>query len=520
MRPPRQVATPVAITAALGIAFLIWAPPSTDLAAQTYRADLFADQGPTVWSNAWYSGFHVPGYSLVYPPVAALLGVRTVGVLAAVAASLAFTLIARRRFGDLWLAGSVAFAIGVGAWLVTGRITFLLGVAVGLWAVFAAERGRLGVAAVLAALTPAASPVAGVFAAIAGVAIWLAGERRPGFALAVPAAAATALIALAFPTPGEQPFSTGAFLAVLALGAGGLLLIPREHPALRIGVVLYTALAVAVFVVPTPIGNNVNRLGALVAAPVALLVLRRRWPATLIALVCLPLLYWQLNAPVRDALKARDDPASERAFFEPLVAQLDRVTGDGPVRVHVPPTENRWEAVYVGETYPLARGWLRQLESEDFDLFRDGGLDAESYRAWLDDHAIAYVAVPDADRDYMAEDEVELIEGGLPYLRDVWTSPDWRLYEVHGGGELVAGEGAELVELTTESFRLRADTPGTYLVRVHWTAYWEPEGAPACLERNEDWTRVEVEAPGEVAVDSDFSLAGVLGRDRVCSESG
>lgn len=78
MRPPRQVATPVAITAALGIAYLIWAPPSTDLAAQTYRADLFADQGPTVWSNAWYSGFHIPGYSLLYPPVAALLGVRTV----------------------------------------------------------------------------------------------------------------------------------------------------------------------------------------------------------------------------------------------------------------------------------------------------------------------------------------------------------------------------------------------------------------------------------------------------------
>jgi hypothetical protein len=517
MSPSSRVAIPVAITAALGVAYLIWGPPSTDLAAQTYRADLFSDHGFTVWSNAWYDGFHVPGYSLLYPPLAALLGVRTVGVIAAVAASLAFSLIARRRFPDRWGAGAIAFAVGVGAWLVTGRITFLLGVAVGLWAVVAAERGRLGIAALLAALTPAASPVAGVFTAVAGAATWFSGVRRPGAALAIPAAAATAVIALAFPTPGEQPFSTGAFIAVLALGAGALVLIPREHPALRAGVVIYTALAVAVFVIPTPIGNNVNRLGALVAAPVALLVLRGRRSGALVALVCLPLLYWQFNAPVRDALKAGGDPTSERAFFEPLLARLDLLTGDGPFRVHVPPTQNRWEAVYVAESYPLARGWLRQLESEDFDQFRDGGLDSASYRTWLEGHGIAYVAVPDADLDYMAEDEVELIDGGLPYLKELWANGDWRLYAVRGSGELVVGDGAEVAELDTEGFVLQAATPGSYLVRVHWTGYWEPERGSACVERAGDWTRVDVEAAGEVDVRAAFSLAGALRRDRICS---
>lgn len=512
-----MAAIPVAITAALGAAYLIWAPPSTDLAAQTFRADLFADHGFTVWSNAWYSGFHVPGYSLVYPPLAALLDVRLVGVLAAVAASAAFALLSRGRFPKLWLVGSGAFAIGVGAWLWTGRITFMLGVATGLWALHAADRGRLGTAAALAAVTPAASPVAGVFTAVAGAAIWLAGGRRPGAALAVPAAAATGIIALVFPTAGEQPFSAGAFVAVLVLAAAAYALVPREHHALRLGVAVYTALAIAVFVIPTPIGNNVNRLAALVAAPIALLVLPGRRGMALVALVCVPLLYWQLNAPVRDAFKAGGDPAAERSYYEPLLAALDRRATQKPVRIHVPPTQNRWEAVYVGESYPLARGWLRQLESEDFDLFRDGGLDAASYRRWLDDHGVAYVAVADAELDYMAEDEVELIEDGISYLDQVWANSDWRLFAVRGGGELVDGAGAEVVELDAEGFRLRAEAPGDYVVRVHWTGYWEPSGVAACLERAGDWTRVEMEQPGELDVAARFSLAGMLGRERVCS---
>jgi predicted GNAT family N-acyltransferase len=50
---------------ALAIVYLIWAPPSADLAAQTFRTDLFEAHGFEVWSNAWYGGLHLPGYSLL-----------------------------------------------------------------------------------------------------------------------------------------------------------------------------------------------------------------------------------------------------------------------------------------------------------------------------------------------------------------------------------------------------------------------------------------------------------------------
>ena len=103
------------------------------------------------------------------------------------------------------------------------------------------------------------------------------------------------------------------------------------------------------------------------------LVLWPRGRLVALAVVALPLLYWQLVAPVRDVRKAAGDPSTERAFYEPLLAELERLDAtEGPFRVEIPPTQNRWEADYVARDFPLARGWLRQLESDDFDLFTDG----------------------------------------------------------------------------------------------------------------------------------------------------
>ena len=75
------------------------------------------------------------------------------------------------------------------------------------------------------------------------------------------------------------------------------------------------------------------------------------------------------------------------------------------IRVEIPPTRSRWESVYVAESIPLARGWLRQMESPDFDLFTDGNLTAAAYAKWLRAHGVDYVAVPDADRSTLKRPE-------------------------------------------------------------------------------------------------------------------
>jgi hypothetical protein len=484
------------LAAALAAVYLVWAPSSQDLAAATFRADLFSDHGFTVWNNAWYSGHYLYSYSVIYPPLGALLGPRLAGALAVVAGAGLFALLARRRFGAAALVPSLWFAAGLASWLLTGRVPFLLAVPLGLAALLAADGSHPIAVAVAAALASLASPVAGLFVALAGASIWLAGEARRGIALVVGALLPIAVLNLAFPTGGLEPFVFSAFVAIPLLAAVVLWLVPAEYRALRIGAVLYALLALALFVIDNPLGGNVTRLGALFAGPVLALVLwsRGRW---VVLAVAIPLLYWQLIPAVRDWHKADGDPSTELSYFRPLLDQLGDLAADGKsFRVEIPPTKNRWEAAYVARDYPIARGWLRQLESDDLELFTDGALTAEAYYEWLREHAVSYVAVADARLDYLAEDEVALIDSGLDYLVEVWSSDDWRLYRVEGAQEW--GLGALGVEDGgPDGFAVHAGEPGTYPTSINWSHYWSVTAGDACLVDDDGKTVVESHAPDQ-----------------------
>ena len=506
------------------IAYLILRPASADLAAQTFRSDLFASHGFLLWNNNWYSGHYLPGYSVLFPPLGAALGPRLVGALAVVTAAGLFGLLARYRHGDRSLLAILWFGAGTATELLSGRITFALGLAIGLGALLALQRGRALLAGALALLTGFASPVAGLFAALAGVAVFLAGNRRGGAAVAVGAAASIAALSLAFPAGGDEPFTFTAFIPVPLFALVALLLVPPEERALRWGVAVYALVSIVAFVVANPVGGNLARLGALAAGPVLALGLAGRRPVAL-AVLALPLLYWQWVAPVRDLSEATGDPSVHSSYYQPLLAQLELRTGGRPVRVEIPPTRNRWEAAYVAPRFPLARGWLRQLEYGDIDLFTNGNLTAAAYRSWLDQRGVSYVAVADAEPDYLSIDEEALIRGGLPYLRPVWSDQHWRLYRVKRSPGLVSragdfpgpgGRRDRLTALGPASFTLSTRDSGPFLVRIHYTRYWTVTAGNACVERDGEWTGVTVRNPGTVTVVARFSLEGLLG-NRQCS---
>jgi hypothetical protein len=497
MRGQRLLHTSTLVAAAIAVAYLILGARSQDLAAATFRADLFADHGFVIWNNAWYSGHYVLSYSVLYPPLGALLGPRLVGSIAAVAAAAVFAVLAQRRYGERAWFGALWFAAAVSAWLFTGRMPFLLAVPFALAAFLPRSgTGPLVLAAALAALSSLASPVAGLFASIGGIALALAGERVRGLAITGGAVVPIAVLNLAFPTGGEEPFVFSAFIAIPILAAAVIWLVPPEQRALRIGALLYALLALIVFVVPNAVGGNVTRLGALLAGPVLAMAL---WPRgrLVVAAVSIPLLYWQLIAPVRDVHKAAGDPATERVYFEPLNVELDRIGSDGlAFRTEIPPTKNRWEAEYVAPEHPIVRGWLRQLESDDFDLFTKGDLTAAAYRSWLNEHGVSYVAVADAQLDYLADDEVALIDGGLDYLKPVWSSEHWRLYRVDGGPGL-AGDGIDSVG--PDEVDLSLDGARTETIPVNWSRYWSVNSGDACVSEGDDGeTVVEARSPGPV----------------------
>jgi hypothetical protein len=501
-------AMPALIAAGLAAAYLLLRPPSADLAAHTFRAWLFDAVGFTVWNGQWFGGHHVPGFSILFPPLAALLGPRVVAALTCVVSAVLFERLARERFGERARLGAAWFGAATATNLFTGRLTFALGVAVGLGALLAHQRRRGVLAALLAAACPLASPVAGLFLVLAGVAHYVGARRRGALVLAAVALGSDLLLQVAFPENGIEPFVFSAFWPVPAFCAALLVLAPREERTFRAGAALYAVAALAAFALETPMGGNVTRLGTLFGGPVLALVLWRRRSAAL-AVLALPLLYWQWYPPVRDLGTAAGDPAIESAYYAPLNRYLGGHATPG-VRVEIPLTRNHWENVWVARRFPLARGWERQLDVKLDRLFYEPRLDPARYRAWLDGLAVAYVAVPDARLDYTGIPEARLVRAGLPYLRPVWRSRHWRVYGVEAP-LAPASPPARVVSMSPDAFAVRTSRAGAVLVRVRHTPYWQVTDGDACVKAGSDGlTRLVVRRPGYVRVAARFSLGRLL----------
>jgi hypothetical protein len=83
----------VVAAAILAVVYLILEPSTVDLAAQTFRADLFDANGFLLWNNYWYAGHYLLTYSVLFPPLGAWLGPRLVGAIAVVACAALFAAI-------------------------------------------------------------------------------------------------------------------------------------------------------------------------------------------------------------------------------------------------------------------------------------------------------------------------------------------------------------------------------------------------------------------------------------------
>jgi hypothetical protein len=522
--------------AALAIAYLIVAPPAADLAAAAYRAQLFSRAGFTLWDNGWYSGHYLLGYSLLSPMLSAILGVRTLLALSTVLATVLFAGIARNAFGArAGMAAAVWFALSMSGEMLSGRVPYELGLVIALGALLAFQRRRMLPAFLGAFCTGLASPVAAAFLALAALAVvlaalWARGAHHQrtrtvsnGIALAACAVIAPLAFAVVFPEGGYEPFAPSAFWPELAgVVIVGLIIAPGWR-TLRLGLGLYAVALCLAYALHTPVGGNAARLGALLAGPVVAGVFWDRRPKLLV--VAAPvLLYWALVTPLRDLVAISGQPSLSAYYYAPLAEELHRLTDDAPVRVEVPLTKTHSEAEFLAQAggqndtsrIALARGWDRQLDTRYAALFYGRKLKASAYRAWLDANGVTYVALPDASLDDAGRAEAALIVAGLPYLREVWRSAHWRLFAVAGSPGLASGE-ARLSGWSADSFTLAVPHAGVYLVRLHYSPYWELEAGHGCVQAARDgWTAVDTDAAGIAHVTMVFSLARVFDQGARC----
>ena len=518
---PPIVRVAVAVTAVASVVIVAAGVRGADYPAQVFRVRLFQQAGFTLWNSTWYAGHYTVGYSILFPPLAAWLGIATVAIASSVAGVAAFAALVRPLYGRAAAWATAWFVVATIVNLVIGRLTFGLGAAFGVASVLAMQRRKSALAVVLALLTTLGSPVAGVFVAIAATAVaidrWLDGDRRARssrlrVALLMSAAALVPILAIsaAFRATGYFPFRGGHFVGSLAAGFGLAALLPRRQRAVRIGAALFALAAIPVFFVANPLGGNMVRLPTMLTWPLlagALWLPHRR----LVLTAAIPLGIWLL-VPVIPPLTAYGNADGNHSYYEPLVDYVENTPG-APGRIEIPFTEDHWEAAYVAPDLPLARGWERQVDLSENRLFYDGSLSAATYRAWVLDKAVRWIAVPDAEFDHGGAAEAALVRSGdLEWLRPVWHDQHWQLFEVIGANPIVEPPG-RLVEARPDGMTIVIDRPGTVLVRERYTPFWTVDGAGTCVsESSSGWTVIEATRAGRVELRAALSFGAVLGR--------
>ena len=530
----------VALSFVLALFMVIWSPPVGDLAAQVFRTELFERAGMAIWNGSWYGGHYTLTYSVLFPPLAALLGPQLVGLLSVVSSSYLFDRIVRDRWGVAARWATLWFAAGVVTLLADGQLTFALGAAFALASLRCLQLGRGTLAIAAAAACALASPVAGAF--LAGVVLVGSLERGGRLNRVALGAAALALLLtvapnLAFPEPGQFPFVFSSFIAIPFWCVGALILTDgarAEERQLRRVIVAYALASTVIFLVPNALGGNAVRLVAVFGGPVLAAVLLSRRPratvptwffAAVLAVTMAGSLWWQLTPSVSQIARSVGDPSTEASYFHPAAHWL-RSRGAGGERIEVPSTANHWEAAYLAPNFDLARGWLRQADTTRDDIFYyEGELTDRSYGAWLRDNAISYVALPDAPLDYSSQAERRLILGQPPYLKLRYTSEHWRIYRVVHPKPMVQaldGGRAGTRWVGRQGFALDVTHPGLFLVRVNFTPYWSISRGSGCLLRagGSGWTLARTTHTGVLRVDADLSLGAtwnaVTGARKTC----
>ncbi|WP_432054454.1 hypothetical protein [Streptomyces sp. bgisy022] len=503
-RVPLLATLPVLPLYALWV--LVLATGGGDLAAQDAWAGFVTRHGSSAYNLSWYGGTHTANYSLLSPYLMAALGVRTVTVAAGVAGSwLAAVLVVRAGLAKPLLPALLA-SLALWCNVASGRTTFALGTAFALaaWVVLS-HGGRPVLAGAHAALATMASPVAGLFLAVVGAGYLLDRQRARAVALLLPPAAVVAATSALFPFSGEQLMPAGRIWPPVLLGLAVTVLAPRDWRVARFSGAVYAAGTVAVYLVPSPIGTNVERF-AEYAAPVVLLgaLLARPGPRmvrrTLLIGVLVLATVWTGQKTVDD-LKVSTTVPAWAAHTDGVVRAL-RGLGADRTRVEVVPARNHREAVALAPHVHLARGWNRQLDVERGRLFYDGSFSAAAYREWLDRWAVGFVVLPEARPDGFAEQEARLIRENRPdWLEPVWRDAHWRIFRVRDAVPLVSAPGS-VVRTSGAEIVVLVSRPGPVTVRVAYSPWLRSDGG--CLSRQGEMTRLTVSAPGEYRISSQY----------------
>jgi hypothetical protein len=510
VKPSLAMALALATTA-IGSVIVLGARWGPDWPAQEFRALIAARDGLLAWTNQWYGGEALPGYSLLYPVSAAVFGAGGTGLLAvALGAWCAGRLFTGGR-GATRKCYSVAVVFSLSASLVIGQVPFLLAAAFGAAAFVTFRAGQRGRTVVLIAASSLTSPLAGLFLLLLGSTY---ASRRPRAAWPF-LAASSGLIVAAFAGGASGPFPCPwtSLAAVWLFSAGVGLCTTKDDWFLRRFAWLYGVAAVLAFVEPNPIGGNITRLGRLVALPLLCYVVlrsQRRIVVQRMAVCAIGGLLWALVPLVSSIAHGATDPSRNASYYSGLLAFL-KTQQPSAGRLEIPFTREHWEASYVAADFPLARGWERQTDlAYNSVLYRP--LTPTGYRRWLDTSAVDLVALPTVPLDSGGRAEAALLAHPPSYLRPIWHDAQWQVWKVRNATPIATGPG-QVTDLDSSSVSVHFNASGAELIRIHASRLWGVNGSQGCVDTSPaGWLVVRARSAGTVTIEASVDDRLLRGR--------
>jgi hypothetical protein len=482
------------LTAAAAVAFLIVHPPVGDIwAAEARRSAVLHGVGLDYWFS-WFGGL-VPGnYSVLTPYLFRIVDVSVLGAAATVLSVLLCWLLLRstpHRTAAAWFA-----SLGSAFSLWSGRIPFAVGTVAMLVALLAVRSNRKRVAAVAGAATALISPVSGVFLILGVCGVVVHDRQRRACAIWASIAAGACLVAVAlyFGMPGSEGFP----LIQAALAAVALLLMLLARPPAQVRTVVLVALAACPVLafVPNGMGTNFERF-TWICLPVAV-VATGRAPRRGAFLAAGTALAMGIVGSLYDLYVAAQ-PMSAPSYSAGLVAKIDGLPGLANYRVEVIPDGTHVAAYALLGHASLARGYETQADNALDAVLMSSKLDARSYRTWLAENAVKYVALD--RRTLRGNPEERLVRHHRPhYLRQVWSDSHWVLYAVARPAPLIAAP-ARVTAANQASLVVSVPRPGRYSLRVHWSRFLGVKSADAALEQDgSGWSVLVADAPGSYQI--------------------
>ena len=524
----RLLAREATLSAALAgtlAAALLWAmPPGIDWAAHAYQRTFLLQHGFAIWNNFWYAGrYSFVTYSLIYYPLAALLGIKVLALASITAAAAGFTFVVFGQWGPVSRLSSRTFAVIWAGIVASAAFPFALAVSFALLSIWEFQRGRRGVFALGAVLTFAASPLA--FALLCVVLGGAAISRRGGWrrqvlpaAVVVACGVAELILVRLFGDGGRFPFGTLQLLPALVFCGLGLL-VTRDVPAARplFGMfLLYLAVVLLAYFVPSSLGSNIERI-RYAALPLALMaVALRNWrPLWLVVPAVALAAVWNLTPIASSLAQTNSSAETSAAYWQPAIWFLHGHLSPS-YRVEVVDTADHWPAAYLPDAgIPIVRGWYRQNDFPQNELLYDARLNAAPYEAWLRRLAVRYVVLTDAPTDYSSRYEARLIRSGRTSLVPVFRARHLTVYELPDPRPIMTGPGgASVLWLYPSRLVAVVEQAATYRVRVRWSPYLHT--SQGCVGRAPDgMVSLTTAHPGlvelHVALDVHGSLQAIAG---------